>query len=68
VLFKDATGHGGVACASCHGSPHAIAPNVTDTDNQQAIFWQGHAGIINTCTVCHTQQPSDPFPHRGEDD
>jgi len=68
VLFKDATGHGGVHCTSCHNSPHAITPTITEIDNQQAITLQGHAGVIDTCIVCHTQVPSDPFPHRGDDD
>lgn len=68
VLFKDATGHGGVHCTSCHNSPHAITPTITEIDNQQALALQGHIGVINTCTACHTQVPSDPFPHHGDDD
>ncbi len=68
VLFKDATGHGGVHCTSCHSSPHAITPTTTEIDNQQAITLQGHPGVINSCIVCHNQTPGDPFPHRGEDD
>lgn len=68
VLFKDATGHGGVKCVTCHSSPHAMTPAATATDNLQSNRLQGHAGVINTCTTCHTQTPSDPFPHRGDDD
>ncbi len=68
VLFRDATGHGGVKCISCHGSPHAMGPATTATDNLQAIRLQGHAGVINTCTTCHSSTPTDPFPHRGNDD
>lgn len=64
VLFKDSRGHGGVHCEACHGSTHAITPTTTATDNVQAIALQGHSGPIGTCTVCHTQQPNDPFPHR----
>lgn len=68
VLFKDATGHGGVKCVTCHFSPHSMGPATTETDNLQANRLQGHPGVINTCTTCHTQVPSDPFPHRGDDD
>lgn len=66
-LFKDSIGHGGVHCAACHGPPHAITPAVTDVDNMQAISYQGHSGVIDTCTVCHSVQPSEPFFHRVED-
>jgi len=59
---------GSVKCITCHGSPHAIGPATTATDNLQAIRLQGHAGVINTCTTCHSTTPSDPFPHRGDDD
>lgn len=67
-LYKDSVGHSGVNCTSCHGSPHAIGPTITAIDNQQAITLQGHSGPINTCAVCHTQQPGDPFFHRVNDD
>jgi hypothetical protein len=65
-LFKNSVGHGGVACAACHSSPHAITPTLSATDNQQALMKQGHAGVIDTCTVCHTQQPSEDFFHSVE--
>jgi hypothetical protein len=67
-LYRDSRGHRGVHCAACHGSPHAITPTVTPIDNLQAITLQGHAGPINQCTLCHTTQPHDPFPHRLTDD
>ncbi len=60
-------GHGGVHCTSCHGSPHAITPTTTEVDNAQAIALQGYPGVINSCTVCHTSTPGDPFPHRRDD-
>ncbi len=66
-LFKDSIGHGGVHCSACHGSPHAITPTVTDVDNQQAIRLQGHAGVIDTCSVCHTVQPAEAFFHKVDD-
>ncbi len=67
-LYQDSRGHRNVLCASCHGSPHAITPAITAADNVQAITAQGHAGKIDTCIVCHSEPPSDPFPHRRTDD
>lgn len=70
TLYRNSKGHGGVHCAACHGSPHAITPTVEPRDNIQAIQWQGHPGTIDTCTVCHDEQPDEKFPHRyfEEDD
>jgi len=67
TLYRDSKGHGGVHCYVCHGSPHAITPTVTDTDNVQAILHQGNAGIINDCSVCHSQPPEDSFFHSRDD-
>ncbi|MBI5706514.1 MAG: hypothetical protein HZC36_05940 [Armatimonadetes bacterium] len=67
-LFKESKGHGGILCASCHGSPHAITPSTNPRDNVQAIAKQGYAGTINKCTVCHTKQPEHAFFHRRDDD
>ncbi|MCA9279167.1 MAG: hypothetical protein H6815_14415 [Phycisphaeraceae bacterium] len=66
-LFRESRGHGDVTCLSCHGSPHAITPTLTETDNLQALVHQGHPGKIDSCTVCHTVQPGEPFFHRRED-
>lgn len=62
--FRDSVGHEGVACMTCHGSPHVITPSADAADNLQAIVKQGHAGVIDTCTVCHSSTPTEPFPHR----
>lgn len=67
-LYRDSRGHRNIHCSACHGSPHAITPTITAADNVQAVTAQGHAGKIDTCTVCHSQTPSDPFPHRRTDD
>ncbi|MFO0828169.1 MAG: hypothetical protein U0572_08460 [Phycisphaerales bacterium] len=64
VLYKDSIGHAGVHCTTCHGPPHAIGTAITAVDNEQAIQMQGHSGTINTCTVCHIVQPSEPFFHK----
>lgn len=67
VLFRNATGHGGVKCITCHSSPHTMGPATTATDNFQAIRWQGHAGKIDTCTACHTTPPSgEGFEHHRD--
>lgn len=63
VLYRNSRGHNGVQCEACHGSTHAIYPSVVAADNVQSIALQGHPGKIDTCTVCHTEQPDDPFPH-----
>lgn len=63
-LYQDSRGHRNILCASCHGSPHAVTPTITAADNVQAITAQGHPGRIDTCIVCHSEVPSDPFPHR----
>jgi len=67
-LFKDSRGHGNIECATCHGSPHAMGPATTDEDNLQAILWQGAAGPISKCTVCHTKQPEHEFFHSRKSD
>ena len=64
TLYRNSKGHHGVHCAACHGSPHAITPTIVAADNVQAIALQGHAGTIDTCTVCHRTRPDDSFDHR----
>lgn len=68
TLYRDSKGHGGVHCAACHGSPHAVAPTVVAADNAQAVALQGHAGTISKCTVCHTAYPGEPFEHEYDGD
>ena len=63
VLFREATGHGGVMCSGCHNSPHAIWPSREPRDNANAIALQGHAGALGDCTVCHGVTPSGAGPH-----
>jgi hypothetical protein len=59
----------GIHCEACHGSPHAEGPSTQARDNLQAEGLQGHAGVIDTCSVCHRETPDDEFPHRlSEDD
>lgn len=66
TLFRDSIGHGGVKCVTCHSSPHAVTPTTTTVDNLQSVRLQGHTGVINSCTVCHTSQPDEGFFHSVE--
>jgi len=61
VLYKDARGHGNLFCAGCHGSPHAMVPATQESDNYQAIQYQGKAKSIGSCGACHSGS-------RGDDD
>lgn len=63
TLFRMSTGHGGLYCSACHGSPHAILPSSEENDNLQVISLQGHAGTLAQCTVCHTDIPLGNGPH-----
>jgi len=53
TLYRKATGHGGIYCAACHGSPHAMVPSREASDNYQAIQYQGRAKSIGSCGACH---------------
>ncbi len=54
-LYRNSTGHGGMACWACHGSPHAEWPNADPAanDNLAARELQGHTGTIVECATCH---------------
>lgn len=65
-LYKESRGHGGVLCATCHQSPHVIAPSTNPADNAQAIKLQGMSGTLRKCSVCHIKTPEDPFFHTIE--
>jgi hypothetical protein len=53
TLYRNATGHGGIYCASCHGSPHAMYPSREATDNYQPLHYQNSSKTIGSCGVCH---------------
>jgi hypothetical protein len=53
VLYRNASGHGGMYCAACHHSPHAMLPSREASDNAQAVRYQNRAATIGTCAVCH---------------
>jgi hypothetical protein len=62
-IFKQSRGHAGLFCSACHSSPHAILPSRELNDNLQNINYQGHAGTLNDCNVCHSVPPTGPGPH-----
>jgi hypothetical protein len=70
ALYRNSKAHGGggIYCAACHGSPHAIYPTITARDNEQSIRLQGHAGPITECVVCHMGTPDESFWHFGGGD
>ena len=53
ALYRNSAGHGGVYCAGCHGSPHAMVPTSQSSDNYQAIQYQGAALSLGDCRTCH---------------
>lgn len=63
TLYRNSTGHGGLYCAACHNSPHAILPTSEDRDGVQSLRVQGNSSFIKNCLVCHTKQPEGPGPH-----
>ncbi|PLX43486.1 MAG: hypothetical protein C0609_08180 [Deltaproteobacteria bacterium] len=54
TLYRNARGHGGISCPSCHGSPHAMIPSLEPSDNYQAMQYQGKALTLGSCAVCHS--------------
>jgi hypothetical protein len=55
ALYRNSLGHGGVNCAACHGSPHAMVPSNVSSDNYQALQYQGAALSLGSCAVCHSR-------------
>ena len=61
-LYRNASGHGGLSCAGCHSSPHAMYPvsaaSADQTGNYQAVQYQGVAKTLGSCiSSCH-QHPT----------
>jgi Cytochrome c3 len=53
TLFRNASGHNGVSCPACHGSPHAMFPSSETSDNHQPVQYQTAVAPIGDCKVCH---------------
>jgi len=57
ILYRNAVGHGGIYCAGCHGSPHAMYPVDTTQDktgNAQPLQYQKKAMVLGDCRNCHS--------------
>ena len=63
ALYRLSKEHGGVYCAGCHDSPHAIAPGREPNDAIKFKDLQGFYDTLQTCTVCHASAPQGKGPH-----
>jgi hypothetical protein len=63
ALYRQSKEHGGIYCAGCHDSPHAIAPGREPNDGIKFIDLQGFYDTLQTCTVCHATTPTGQGPH-----
>ena len=75
AMFNFSKGHGNLACAACHGPPHAEFPSTVRNDNLRSLQLQGHSGVMAECEVCHQSQnivasgaggPHGMHPHNYE--
>ncbi len=53
ALYRNATGHGGLSCPACHGSPHAMIPSKQASDNVLASQYQTSVKSLGSCGACH---------------
>lgn len=51
--YHAGTGHAGLSCPACHGSPHAQIPSSLEADHYQYLQYQGKAVALGDCKVCH---------------
>jgi hypothetical protein len=63
ALYRLSKEHGGIYCAGCHDSPHAIAPGREAVDGIKFVNLQGYYDTLQTCTVCHATMPEGDGPH-----
>jgi hypothetical protein len=63
ALYRQSKEHGGIYCAGCHDSPHAIAPGREANDGIKFKDLQGFYDTLQTCTVCHATTPKGEGPH-----
>jgi len=64
ALFRNATGHGQMACVACHNSPHAMLPSNQAMDSYTAVRYQGKVAAektIGSCGACHSSNHGEGF-------
>jgi hypothetical protein len=66
-LFRQSKGHMGIPCEVCHNTPHALTPATMAVENTQSVNLMGRTGVIDKCILCHTETPTEPFPHQRND-
>lgn len=66
TLYRNALGHGGLYCAACHGTPHAMTPSLVAADNSQALQYQGKAYTLGSCKACHANSHGHGAGEFGE--
>lgn len=52
---RNGTGHGGLSCSACHGTPHAQVPSNEEEDHYAFDQYQGKALALGSCRVCHAR-------------
>jgi hypothetical protein len=68
--FRDAKGHGQMACVACHNSPHAMLPSREAGDSYTTIKYQGSKAAVKTigsCGACHSSNHGDGFSEWGSE-
>jgi hypothetical protein len=63
ALYRLSKEHGGIYCAGCHDSPHAIAPGREPNDGIKFKDLQGFYDTLKSCSVCHSKTPQGQGPH-----
>ena len=62
--FRDASGHGQMACVACHNSPHAMLPSREAGDSYTTIKYQGAKAAVKTigsCGACHSSNHGEGY-------
>ena len=67
TLYRNAIGHGGMYCTSCHHSPHAMYPSRENSDKYQPMQYQNADITIASCGVCHKTSKGDGGDEFGEE-
>jgi hypothetical protein len=66
TLYRNAAGHGGVYCAGCHNSPHAMHPSREAADRYQPMQYQQKSLTLGSCAVCHDKSRGEGASEFGE--